>query len=252
MPLDAQPTPHAASDWLMLTAHRGFARLQRVVLGATPVKGGYYRDKWLVAERAGVPLYTYAEQPGSAIAMFRDAVASAIATHLPREPQVVEIGTGAGFIAARLLAVRSAAEYLSFEPERYLSRHLDKWLGACGLRTMPCRGADLEGVSNASCDAVISYGVFTVIDVAPMFRYLDEAARVLKPGGVLAFDVFDTDAYGQDMADMIALQTGRGQSRPYLSVSFLEKHLASLGFEGCGSVPNPSQPFAAMHLFRRL
>jgi SAM-dependent methyltransferase len=220
----------------------------------TFVKAGYVREDLAKAEAAGVPLYELLERDvPQALKDFRENAARAIATGLPPKGCVVEIGTGAGFIAARTLKLRPDAEYLSFEPEEPLARHLERWLARGGVkfRSLKSSGIDLTGVASGTADAVVVYGVFTVIDTAAIFKYLDEAARVLKPGGVLMFDVFDTDQLDADLVDLIRKQTGRLQSRPYLSGRFLAGYLRELGFSPSEPVESGHRRYALMHRFRK-
>jgi SAM-dependent methyltransferase len=51
-----------------------------------------------------------------------------------------------------------------------------------------CEGADLSAVATGAADFVLSFTVFQHIpDVSVIDAYLAEAARVLRPGGVIAF-----------------------------------------------------------------
>jgi ubiquinone/menaquinone biosynthesis C-methylase UbiE len=218
------------------------------------VKAGYVRAETAKADAAGVPLYEYLEREApQALRDFRDNSAEALLRSIPPEGRIVEIGTGAGFIAARILKARPGMEYLSFEPEQHLARHLDKWLSRGGgrFRSMKSTGFDLSGVEAGSADAVVVYGVFTVLDMAAIFKYLDEARRVLKPGGILMFDIFDTDQLDGDLLDLIRSQVGRMQSRPYLSGRFLAGYLERLGFAPGEAVPSGHRRYALMHVFRK-
>lgn len=163
----------------------------------------------------------------------------------------MEIGTGAGLIAARVLKARSDVEYLSFEPERYLQRHLEKYLGTDRFKSMQSSGVDLRGVGSGSVDAVMIYGVFTVVETVAIFKYLQEASRVLKKGGVLMFDIFDTDRSDAPLFALIQKQVVRMQSRPFLSGVFMAGYLRELGFVKREPVPNDHTPYGLMHVFTR-
>jgi hypothetical protein len=234
---------------------RIFGKLKRILRPPNNyVKAGYVRAETRKADAAGVPLYEYLEREAPpALRDFRDASATALLRSVPPEGRIVEIGTGAGFIAARILAARPGMEYLSFEPEQHLARHLDTWLGRGGkFRSMKATGFDLSGVESGSADAVVVYGVFTVLDMAAIFTYLDEARRVLKPGGILMFDIFDTDQLDGHLVELIRSQVGRMQSRPYLSGRFLAGYLERLGFAAAEPVPSRHRAYALMHVFRKV
>jgi SAM-dependent methyltransferase len=235
---------------------RALRKLKRLFAAAPVgyVKSGYVRDDVAKADAAGVPLYELLERDVPAnLINFRDDAVRALLPYLPERACVVEIGTGAGFFAARLLKARPGLDYLSFEPEKGLARHLDKWLSRGGenFRSLPSSGIDLKGVEPGTADAVIAYGVFTVLDAAPIFKYLGEARRVLKPGGVLMFDIFDTDQVDRDLIALVDTQVGRLQSRPYLSSAFLTAYLREHGFSPRAPVPSAHRRYALMHLFQR-
>ena len=75
---------------------------------------------------------------------------------------------------------------------------------------------------------MIAYGVFVVLDTAVTFGYLREAVRVLKPGGILAFDLFDTDDDDDRLLRLAEYKSSVGDSRPYLSGRFLGRVLSPM------------------------
>lgn len=106
--------------------------------------------------------------------------------HPARAVLAVEIGCGLGRIC------------------RALSRHFDRVIGIDisaemvaqaralvsddGIEFVVNDGADLSPIADGSADLVFSFTVFQHIpDATVVFGYLREAARVLAPGGVLAF-----------------------------------------------------------------
>lgn len=106
--------------------------------------------------------------------------------HPARAVQAVEIGCGLGRIC------------------RALSRHFDRVIGVDisaemvaqaralvsddGIEFVVNDGDDLAPIADASADLVFSFTVFQHIpDATVVFGYLREAARVLAPGGVVAF-----------------------------------------------------------------
>jgi SAM-dependent methyltransferase len=57
------------------------------------------------------------------------------------------------------------------------------------LTTMPCDGHTLAHTPSASVDLVHANKVFVYLPFAVVAGYLNEMARVVRPGGTVAFDV---------------------------------------------------------------
>lgn len=119
---------------------------------------------------------------------------------------VLDIGCGAGRVAAPLAPrLAGGGSYLGFDVakpaiqqcRRHFAgqphmrfEHLDVWNGdynASGRVAEP--DAVFPGADN-SIDLAFATSVFTHMRMAPVRRYLQESARVLAPGGRLAFTAF--------------------------------------------------------------
>lgn len=129
-------------------------------------------------------------------------------THAGLKPtdQVLDIGCGTGRVAVPLAPLLAhGGGYVGFdvakvaiqECRRRFARdphmrfaHLDVWNSDYNAGG---KVAELDAVfpaSDASIDLAFATSVFTHMRLAPVRRYLAETARVLKPGGQLAFTAF--------------------------------------------------------------
>ncbi len=114
--------------------------------------------------------------------------------HFEPEDDVVEIGCGIGrltrVISSRARTVRAldiSAEMLEQAREHNGALANVEWILG--------DGDSLEGVEDASADAVFSHVVFQHIpEPAITYRYVEEIGRVLRPGGWAAFQVSDSPA----------------------------------------------------------
>ena len=96
----------------------------------------------------------------------------------------VEIGAGLGRICKALTSRFAAVTGVDISEEmiRQATKHVPE------AQFVLTDGASLAAIGDASADLVVSFTVFQHIPrVAVIERYIAEAGRVLKPGGVMAF-----------------------------------------------------------------
>jgi SAM-dependent methyltransferase len=134
------------------------------------------------------------------------------------QDQVLDIGCGNGRVAAQLSPIlRDAGGYIGFDISRRGIRacrrlfagqphmtfqHLDVWNSEYNPGG---KVAEIDAVFPAPADSIdlaFATSVFTHMKLAPVQRYLAETARVLRPGGRIAFTAF-------------ALETGREASAEF-------------------------------------
>jgi SAM-dependent methyltransferase len=128
---------------------------------------------------------------------------------LQPDDQVLDIGCGNGRVAEQLAPfLRGAGGYVGFDISRsgvqacrrrfaraphMRFEHLDVWNGEYNAAG---RVAELDTVfpaADGSIDVAFATSVFTHMRMAGVRRYLAESARVLRPGGRLAFTAFSLE-----------------------------------------------------------
>ena len=105
-----------------------------------------------------------------------------LARWIPAGAVVLEIGPGAGRWS-EFLAERASQLVLVDVSERPLELCRERFNGDAGIQYVLSSGSDLPGVEDASIDAVWSFDVFVHVAPRDQAAYLEEIARVLKPGG---------------------------------------------------------------------
>jgi ubiquinone/menaquinone biosynthesis C-methylase UbiE len=95
---------------------------------------------------------------------------------------VVELGPGGGRWTGDLQS--RAKKLIGIDISEACVRECQKRFAGCGnVEFWVGSGSDLNGVETASIDAVWSFDVFVHINKPEFRAYVDEFARVLKPGG---------------------------------------------------------------------
>jgi SAM-dependent methyltransferase len=146
------------------------------------------RNTIAAAKRAGLPLGTYIDnrwvEPGATGKVVSEMLELA---DLPQKVRAVcEIGPGSGRFVEEVTAALHPDVYEIYETAR-------DWLPR--LRTLPntilrdCDGRSLRDTADASIDLVHAQKVFVYLRFYVVASYLEEMARVVRPGGVVAFDV---------------------------------------------------------------
>jgi len=102
---------------------------------------------------------------------------------IPDGGVALEIGPGAGRWSEPL-AARTSRLVLVDVSERPLELCRRRFAGDTGIEYVLSSGNDLPGVEDASIDAVWSFDVFVHLAPSDQAGYLEEIARVLRPGGV--------------------------------------------------------------------
>lgn len=180
------------------------------------------------AKKLGVSLWEYLENQSGSTGLHERLVREFINPELKGSETILEIGTGAGKVAARLLNLFPDIRYLSFEPDPHLRRYLNEQF-ADRITSFHTHGSDLRQVSANSIDLVIASGVYTYLDSATIINYLRETSRVLKPGGTAIFNIFDTDDPTGWPIEAAHHYSELDDPRPFLSSSFVARVCESLG-----------------------
>jgi SAM-dependent methyltransferase len=107
---------------------------------------------------------------------------------LDRSAEILEIGCGVGRLLVPLAARVAVAHGVDISPVM-IAKSKEYASGVPNVKTALTDGA-FAHLSDSSIDFVFSFIVFQHIPArAPIRRYVEEAARVLKPGGVFRFQV---------------------------------------------------------------
>jgi SAM-dependent methyltransferase len=140
---------------------------------------------------------------------------------LKPDDQVLDIGCGNGRVAAQLAPIlRDAGGYAGFDISRrgiqacrrqfarephMRFQHLDVWNGEYNAKGRVAEQDTVFPAPDRSVDLAFATSVFTHMRMPAVRRYLAEAARVLRPGGRLAFTAFALEP-GREASDAFAFQ----------------------------------------------
>lgn len=104
----------------------------------------------------------------------------------PGHAFAVEIGSGLGRVCQAL--ARRFAHVVGVDVSPEMVRRARELVTEANVEFVVNDGADLSEVTSGSADVVLSFTVFQHIpDVTVIERYIDEAGRVLKRGGIFVF-----------------------------------------------------------------
>jgi SAM-dependent methyltransferase len=151
------------------------------------------------AERAGLSvgdyLDAYSSEPGATAATVEAMLRlGRLTDHVER---VCEIGPGSGRYAGLVMSALQPDAYEVYETASDWIRYLRQQFPH--LIVQPADGHTLGHTATASVDLVHSHKLFSYIPFVATLGYLAEMARVVGPGGVIAFDVMTEDCLDEAM-----------------------------------------------------
>jgi phospholipid N-methyltransferase len=140
------------------------------------------------AKNAGLPIGDYIDrtyvQPGATPQTVKAMLELA---DLPSTGGTVcEIGPGSGRFAEKIIETMSPGRYEIYETARDWLPRLAQLPNAV---IQKCDGHTLSGTADSSVDLVHSQKVFAYLEFYTTAGYLEEMTRVVRPGGVVAFDI---------------------------------------------------------------
>jgi hypothetical protein len=149
------------------------------------------------AQKAGLPLGAYLDkafaEPGATPATVRAMLE--LAGLRDSCETVCEIGPGSGRYAEEVIAGLHPARYEIYETARDWLPTLNRLPNAV---VHPCDGRTLSHTPDASVDLVHAQKVFVYTEFFVSAGYLEEMARVVRPGGIVAFDVVTENCMDED------------------------------------------------------
>lgn len=140
------------------------------------------------SRRAGIPVGEYIDRtyskPGATDQTVKAILRLAELTG-PVE-RVCEIGAGSGRYAEKIIDALHPMVYEAYEPKRDWQPHLRM---LPNVVTPHCDGHTLAATESMSVDLVHADKVYVYLPFITVVEYLDEMTRVVRPGGVVAFDI---------------------------------------------------------------
>jgi SAM-dependent methyltransferase len=146
------------------------------------------RKTLAAAQKAGLPVSVYIDRtfakPGATPETVR-AMLELADLHDKCET-VCEIGPGSGRYAEEIIAALHPGSYEIYETARDWLPHLSR---LPNVVMQECDGHTLSGTADGSVDLVHAQKVFVYLEFYATAGYLEEMARVVRPGGTVAFDI---------------------------------------------------------------
>ncbi|MDJ0927417.1 MAG: methyltransferase domain-containing protein [Gammaproteobacteria bacterium] len=105
---------------------------------------------------------------------------------------ILEIGPGAGAFTEEFATHYPDADYQIYEPRHDWTNYL---VEKFSVRPMPVDGSTLTPTTDGSVDLVHCHATFVYIPPMHSLGYIQECCRVLRPGGLLMFDVYTEDEF---------------------------------------------------------
>ena len=149
---------------------------------------------------------------------------------------VCEIGPGSGRYAEEVIAALHPNAYEIYETAKDWLPHLGKLPNAV---IRDCDGRTLAQTPSGSVDLVHSQKTFVYLEFYVTAGYLDEMARVVRPGGAMAFDIVTEDCLDDKVIETWAK---RGSIYRPVSKTWTVDFLKRRGFTLTGSYFAPLPP----------
>ena len=133
------------------------------------------------------------------------------ATGLPDTAEVgrvLEIGPGSGRYTTRVMSALRPRNYEVYETAPDWVRYLRGEFPEVTFR--PADGHTLASTGSSSVDLVHSHKLLCYIPFVTAVCYLDEMARVVRPGGTVAFDLITDDCMDSQMTKTWLAEPARG------------------------------------------
>jgi SAM-dependent methyltransferase len=154
------------------------------------------RQTMAAARKAGLSVSAYIDSNFARPGTTEDAVNAMLElAELSNCETVCEIGPGTGRYAEKVIAAVHPGAYEIYETAR-------DWIPY--LRQLPnavirdCDGRTLSETPDASVDLVHAQKIFVYVQFYVVAGYIAEMARVVRPGGVVAFDLITEECLDEE------------------------------------------------------
>lgn len=114
---------------------------------------------------------------------------------------ILEIGAGTGMYLEKTLSLAQPKTYEVYETALDWVTYLQEQYKGSEARVVchNANGRNLHQTADASVDLLLAHAVYVYIPMIASMKYLIDSARVLKPGGLMVFDVFSDQHFHWDV-----------------------------------------------------
>jgi SAM-dependent methyltransferase len=148
------------------------------------------------ARRAGLSVGDYIDQYSSVPGTTESTVGAMLRLAALTTPvsRVCEIGPGTGRYAERVIAELRPSLYEIYETAK---DWLPRLRELANVKVQPADGRTLGHTATGSVDLVHAQRLFVYLPFVITIGYLEEMARVVRPGGAVAFDIVTEDCMNE-------------------------------------------------------
>jgi SAM-dependent methyltransferase len=185
----------------------------------------------------------------------RDFIVGQLRERLPaRLEGVVEVGAGTGMYLEKIIENHKPSTYQVYETNLEWVKYLNEtYSGRTDLKCRNADGASLRDTPSGSVDAAFSHGVFVYTSLLTSYSYLQEMARVVKPGGWVVFDCFLTENFGLKIIKQWQEDSYHWTFPVALSGQLIKEYAASHGLTQVGTFDVPYHAsFSTYFIFQKL
>ena len=147
--------------------------------------------------------------------------------------RICEIGPGAGRYTIRVMDALRPDVYEVYETAPDWRRYLKELCP--GLVVQPTDGLTLRATGSASVGLVHAHKLFGFVPFATTLSYLTEMARVVRPGGVVVFDIISEGCIDDDATQAWLSRPREAANLSVIPRSFVVELLTGRGLELSGS-----------------
>jgi len=155
---------------------------------------------------------------------------------------IVDIGCGAGRLAAALSDTHRGI-YAGFDIVDKLVEYADRRFGGDNFHFFTCDGLDIP-LDGRTADFMTFFSVFTHLHHEETFIYLQEAMRVLRPGGTLVCSYLDFEENWPVFEATVAARHNGTQvhANVFMNADIIRRLVEGAGFDVVAVHP-PHTPF---------